>query len=112
MRQLPTIAIATFLLGTMAAIPAFADSPGSAGCAAGIQRTESEGGGVGTVGLNTRKTEAEGGGVGTVGLNTRKTEAEGGGVGSAGLNTRKAEAEGGGVGAVGTQMAAAAQPCK
>jgi hypothetical protein len=85
------------------------------GCPAGYHRAEAEGGGVGSLGVQTRKAEAEGGGVGSVGMQTRKAEAEGGGVGSLGVQTRKAEAEGGGVGSVGMQTRKAAaldqMPC-
>ncbi len=45
------------------------------GCPAGYHRAEAEGGGVGSVNLNTRRAESEGGGVGSVNLNTRRAEA-------------------------------------
>ena len=79
------------LLGSTLTMSAVAATPYT-GCPAGYHRAESEGGGVGSVNLNTRKAESEGGGVGSVNLQTRKAESEGGGVGSVNLQTRKAEA--------------------
>jgi hypothetical protein len=98
MRVWSNAAFAALLLGSTVATSAVA-APYT-GCPAGYHRAEAEGGGVGSVNVQTRKAEGEGGGVGSVGLQTRKAEGEGGGVGSVGLQTRKAEAEGGGVGSV------------
>lgn len=96
MRLWSNASFAALLLGATVTTSALAAGPYT-GCPAGYHRAEAEGGGVGSVNLNTRKA-GESGGVGSVGLNTRKAEAEGGGVGSVNLNTRRAEAEGGGVG--------------
>jgi hypothetical protein len=102
------------LLVTLTGVAAQADNPLTTGCSAAAQRTEAEGGGVGTVNMTTRKTESEGGGVGyqpTPGA--RRTEAEGGGVGTVNMATRKTDAESTGAGTAdhSAQMAAAV-PCK
>ncbi len=106
MRTSSMTALAMLLLGSVGAVPVYA-APDTAGCPPGMHRAEAEGGGVGSVNLQTRKAEAEGGGVGSVNLQTRKAESESGGVGSVNLQTRKAEAETGGVGS----LATAATPC-
>jgi hypothetical protein len=114
MALVPKTTFAALLLGSAIATSTFAATPYT-GCPKGYHRAEAEGGGVGSVNLQTRKAEAEGGGVGSVNLQTRKAEAEGGGVGSVNLQTRKAEAEGGGVGSVNLQTrkaeALADMPC-
>ncbi len=107
MRTPSMMALATLLFGSMGAVPVFA-APDTAGCPPGMHRAEAEGGGVGSVNLQTRKADSEGGGVGSVTLQTRKADSEGGGVGSVNLQTRKTEAETGGVG---SQLATAATPC-
>jgi hypothetical protein len=84
-------AFAALLLGSTVAVSAVAAQPYT-GCPAGFHRAESEAGGVGSVGAQTRKAESEAGGVGSVGAQTRKAESEAGGVGSVGAQTRKAEA--------------------
>ena len=84
-------AFAALLLGSTVAVSAGSAQPYT-GCPAGYHRAESESGGVGSVGAQTRKAESESGGVGSVGAQTRKAESESGGVGSVGALTRKAEA--------------------
>jgi hypothetical protein len=98
MRPLVATAVAALILGATVSMSAFADTSASTGCSSVTQRTESEGGGVATVGNVTRKAESEGGGVATVGNVTRKAQSEGSGstVGNA----------------TGTQVAASALPCK
>lgn len=53
------------LLFTVTGVAAQADNPLTTGCSAAAQRTEAEGGGVGTVNMATRKTDAESTGAGT-----------------------------------------------
>jgi hypothetical protein len=91
MRPWIDASFATLLLGSTLATSAYAAAPYT-GCPAGYHRAEAEGGGVGSVNLQTRRAESEGGGVGSVNLQTRRAESEGGGVGSVNLQTRKAEA--------------------
>ncbi len=57
-------------------------APNTTGCPPGVQHTETEAGGVGSVDNVTRKAEAEGGGVGSANNATHKAEAEAGGMGS------------------------------
>ena len=83
--------LAALLLASTLATPAIAAAPYT-GCPAGYHRAEAEGGGVGSVNVQTRKAESEGGGVGSVNAQTRKAESEGGSVGSVNAQTRKAEA--------------------
>jgi hypothetical protein len=91
MRLWSSAPFAALLLGSTLATSALAAAPYT-GCPAGYHRAESEGGGVGSVNLQTRRADSEGGGVGSVNLQTRKADSEGGGVGSVNLQTRRAEA--------------------
>jgi hypothetical protein len=93
MRVLLRAAFVACSLGTTLAGSAIANHAAAAGCTSVAKQTESEAGGVGSVGAVTRKTESEGGGVGSVNAVTRKTEAEGGGVGSVNQPTAMSAAD-------------------
>ena len=110
MQLLPKLAFAALLLGsTVAGSAAFAASPDSTGCPPGMQRAESEAGGVNSVNMATRKADSEAGGVGSVNIATHKADSEAGGVGSVNIATRKAESEAGGVTSTGNT---ALTPCR
>jgi hypothetical protein len=81
MHTAPMMAMAALLLGPITAVPTNA-APNTSGCPPGVQHTETEGGGVGSVDNVTRKAEAGGGGVGSANNATHKAEAEAGGMGS------------------------------
>jgi hypothetical protein len=86
MSLLSKTAFAALLLGSTIAAPAFAASPDTTGCPAGMHRADSEGG---NPQFATRKADSEGG---NPQFATRKADSEGG---NPQFATRKADSEGG-----------------